>query len=103
MRSKSMSSKKTALGKSEGHGKNACLHYWQAERGLMAVRALLAAFTLLPGLLDVATPRLAHAQTTPTAPYLDSRGWTVFTPTPITSGTCAAGNANGTCIFYVSD
>src|SRR5262245_49575780 len=95
--------KKAALEKSEGHGKNACVHYWQAERGLMAVPALLAAFILLPGLLDVAAPSLALAQTTSTAAYLDSQGWTVFTRTPITSGTCAAGSANGTCIFYVSD
>ena len=57
----------------------------------------------LSGLLGVAAPTLAQAQTTSTAPHLDSNGWTVFTPTPITSGTCAAGTANGTCIFYVSD
>ena len=98
-----MSFKKAALEKSEGHSKNACLHYWQAVRGLRAILASLAAFISLSGLLGVAAPTLAQAQTTSTAPYLDSKGWTVFTPTPITSGTCAAGTANGTCIFYVSD
>ena len=98
-----MSFKKAALEKTKGHTKNACLHYWQAGRGLMAIPAFLAAFISLSGLLGVAAPTLAQAQTTSTAPYLDSNGWTVFTPTPITSGTCAAGTANGTCIFYVSD
>jgi hypothetical protein len=33
----------------------------------------------------------------------DSNGWTVFTPTPVTSGDCAIGTANGTCVIYVSN
>ena len=69
----------------------------------MATPRFLAAFISLSGLLGVAAPTLAQAQTVSTAPYLDANGLTVFTPTPITSGTCAAGTANGTCIFYVSD
>ena len=93
-----MSFKKAAAEKTKGHTKNACLHYWQAVSGLSAIPAFLVS-----GLLGVAAPTLAQAQTTSTAPHLDSNGWTVFTPTPITSGTCAAGTANGTCIFYVSD
>src|SRR5262245_13553236 len=87
-----MSFKKTA------ETKNAWLHYRQGVSGLSAIPAFL-----ISGLLGIATPTLAQAQTTSTAPYLDSNGWTVFTPTPITSGSCAAGTANGTCIFYVSD
>src|SRR5262245_30340633 len=98
-----MSFKKAALERINGHSKNSGLHYWLAGRGLMAIPAFLAAFALLAVLLDVAAPRLANAQTTSTAPYLDSKGWTVFARTPITSGTCAAATANGTCIFYVSD
>ena len=98
-----MSFKKAALEKTKGHTKNACSHYWQAVRGLRAIPAFLAAFISLSGLLGVAAPTLTQAQTTSTAPHLDSKGWTVFTPTPNTSGTCAAGTANGTCIFYVSD
>ena len=98
-----MSSRKATLEKTKGHIKTGCVHYLQAARGLMAIPAFVAAFISLSGLLDIAGPTLAQAQTTSTAPYLDSNGWTVFTPTPITSGTCAAGTANGTCIFYVSD
>src|SRR5262245_50127520 len=98
-----MSHKKAALKRVKGHTKNSGWHYWQAVRGLMAVPAFLVAFISFPGLLVVAAPTLAQAQTTSTAPYLDSKGWTVFTRTPITSGTCAAATANGTCIFYVSD
>jgi chitodextrinase len=97
-----MSFRKTPLEKSETDSKKACLHHWQAVSGLRAILPSLAAFLSLSGLL-VAAPTLAQAQTTSTAPHLDSNGWTVFTPTPVTSGTCAAGTAKGTCIFYVSD
>jgi chitodextrinase len=92
-----MSSQKAALEQTEDHMK-AC---WQIVRGLVAMPALVITFVSLLGLLGAAAPTLA--QTTSTGPNLDSNGWTVFTPAPITSGTCAAGTANGTCIFYVSD
>ena len=95
--------KKAALEKTKVRDKNACLRYWQAVRGLMKASPFLAAFISLSSLLAVAMPTLAQAQTTTPAQNLDSNGWTVFTPTPNTSGTCAAGTANGTCIFYVSD
>jgi chitodextrinase len=98
-----MSFRKTPLEKSETDTKKACLHHWQAVSALRAILPSLAAFLSLSGLLGVTAPTLAQAQTISTTPHLDSNGWTVFTPTPVTSGTCAAGTANGTCIFYVSD
>ena len=64
---------------------------------------LLTAFISLSGLLGVGVPTFTLAQTASAAPSLDGNGWTVFTRTPITSGTCGTGSANGTCIFYVSD
>src|SRR5262245_2411260 len=100
-RCKSMSNRKAALEKIKGRSKNSGLHYWQAGSPLMTIPGFLAAFISLSCLLGVAVPTLA--QTASTTPYLDSKGWTVFTRTPITSGTCAAATANGTCIFYVSD
>src|SRR5262245_14540701 len=70
------------------------------QAGSMAIPAFLAVFISLSG--AIAAP-MAQAQTTSNAPHLDSNGWTVFTRTPISSGNCLDGTANGTCIFYVSD
>lgn len=41
--------------------------------------------------------------TTPNTPYVGADGWTVITPTPTTSGTCAAGIANGSCAVYIAN
>src|SRR5262249_39569857 len=95
--------KKAALEKTKGHTKTACSRYGLAVRGVRGIPAHLAAFISVSILLGVAAPMLAQAQTTSTSLPLDAKGFTVFTPTPNTSGTCAALTANGTCIFYVSD
>jgi hypothetical protein len=55
--------------------------------------AFLAAFTFLAYFSIAAQAGVSQ----------DTKGWTVFTPTPITSGNCAIGTANGTCVIYVSN
>ena len=98
-----MSFKKAALEKTKGHTKNACLHYWQAVRGVDGDPGISRRFYFTFGLTRCRRSDVGAGANVSTAPYLDANGFTVFTATPNTSGTCAAGTANGTCIFYVSD
>src|SRR5262249_47758043 len=70
-----------------GHARGSCLHHVQVSpcsRPHSGRMAFLVAFLSLSCVATIACPTVAQAQT---APYLDTNGWTVFTPSADTKMT----------------